>query len=128
MNTPAHALLDLLALGRARARRAGNVAPVAAKSLLPDAPMPVFYPWQYLLGTPEHQIWRIAYRQQEGQLLLDSMSSVNRLHAFSGRNRLFCSNAKASWASLPPSAKNCPDKLWHAYLPEVKLCRILEKE
>ena len=74
MNTPAHALLNLLALGN-REREAA-VAPIIVGSILPDAPMFVFYAWQKLLGVPEQLIWREKYYDPSWQGFFDVFNSL----------------------------------------------------
>ena len=60
MNTPAHAVLNLVLLSRGA--RPAAPAPVLFGALLPDLPMFLFYLWERLLvGLPEREIWSRAY-------------------------------------------------------------------
>lgn len=75
MNTPAHAVVSLLVLGR-RARPE-LAAPIAIGAVLPDAPMLVFYAWQKLLaGAPERVIWSNAYFEPAWQAFFDAFNSL----------------------------------------------------
>lgn len=75
MNTPAHAVVTLLVLGR-RSRPELN-APLAFGAVLPDAPMFVFYLWEKLLaGTPERVIWGSAYFEPTWQAFFDVFNSL----------------------------------------------------
>src|SRR5258706_434314 len=59
MNTPAHAVLNLVLLGATKdARRA---PPVLVGAVLPDLPIVVLYAYERLRGMPEAWIWRTAY-------------------------------------------------------------------
>lgn len=82
MNTPAHALLNLLILARRgkssdqKDNQAAPVVPVVAGSILPDAPMFVFYGWERLAGTPEAVIWRSRYYDPNWQAFFDLFNSL----------------------------------------------------
>jgi len=73
MNTPAHAIVNLL-LFRKRARETHAIA-IVIGSLLPDAPMLVFYLWAKLVGTRENDIWRDAYFDPGWQAVFDAFHS-----------------------------------------------------
>ena len=75
MNTPAHVVVCLAALGGgARRRHAGAIA---AGALLPDLPMFGFYVWQRLwVGLPEAAIWREAYFRDAWQNFFDLFNSI----------------------------------------------------
>jgi len=73
MNTPAHAIVNLL-LFRKRARETHAVA-IIAGALLPDAPMLVFYLWSRLMGMSEHHIWREGYFDPGWQAVFDAFHS-----------------------------------------------------
>lgn len=75
MNTPAHAVLNLLILGRGREPRLA--LPIAIGALLPDVPMLVFYAvHRGVLQTPERIIWSRAYFDPSWQLLFDLFCSL----------------------------------------------------
>lgn len=75
MNTPAHVVVCLAALGGgARRRHAGAIA---AGALVPDLPMFVFYLWQRLwVGLSEMAIWREAYFRDAWQDFFDLFNSI----------------------------------------------------
>jgi len=54
MNTPAHAIINLLIFKRFR-KKYGLAIVVGA--LLPDVPMFVFYAWEKVKGVSENVIW-----------------------------------------------------------------------
>lgn len=75
MNTPAHAVLNLLVLGRKR--RPELLLPIAVGAVLPDLPMLVFYAWEKLvLRTPEGVIWSERYHDLAWQSLFDLFNSL----------------------------------------------------
>ena len=75
MNTPAHAILGLAALGRGR--RPDWNWPILLGSLAPDLPMFGFYLWQRLvLGQPERRIWEAEYFRADWQLFFDLFNSA----------------------------------------------------
>ena len=75
MNTPAHAILNLVLLGRRERRH--RVGPILAGAVLPDLPIFGFYLWQRLaMGLPEAQIWREVYFRESWQNLFDLFNSV----------------------------------------------------
>ncbi len=73
MNTPAHAIINLL-LFRKSARETHAVA-IVAGALLPDAPMLVFYLWARLSGMSERTIWHDGYYDPGWQALFDAFHS-----------------------------------------------------
>jgi len=73
MNTPAHAIINLL-LFRKSIRKTHAVA-IVAGALLPDAPMLVFYVWARLSGMSERTIWRDGYFDPGWQALFDAFHS-----------------------------------------------------
>ncbi len=75
MNTPAHAIFNLLVLSPRR--RTESVIPVAVGSLLPDLPMIWFYfHHKVVLRTSEAIIWTEAYYRPAWQALFDSFNSL----------------------------------------------------
>lgn len=73
MNTPAHALINLLILDRRD--RNDNLLPVAAGSVLPDIPMVVFYLVYRLAGASEAAIWGTYYDNPVWQAVFDAFHS-----------------------------------------------------
>lgn len=75
MNTPAHVVLNALALGRGRGRE--RWLPITAGALLPDLPMVGFYLYQRLvLGSSEAWIWSQAYYAPAWQGFFDLFNSL----------------------------------------------------
>ena len=75
MNTPAHVVLNALALGRAGWKP--HWGAVTAGALVPDLPMFVFYVYQRVwLGTGEHVIWSERYFAPDWQLFFDVFNSL----------------------------------------------------
>ena len=75
MNTPAHVVLNLVALGRNRARF--HWLPVLLGSLLPDLPLFVFYlVTRGILHLPERTIWSTTYFEPAWQLFVDVFNSL----------------------------------------------------
>ena len=75
MNTPGHAVVNLLFLGKRD--RPILFAPVALGAVLPDVPMLVFYVYQKTwLGTPEHTIWSESYYLLGWQAFFDVFHSL----------------------------------------------------
>ncbi len=71
MNTPAHAVLNLLALGR-RGREGADVVPILLGGVLPDVPMFVLYGVEkFVLLTPERIIWTQRYYDPAWQAVID---------------------------------------------------------
>lgn len=75
MNTPAHATLNLLLLGRKN--RPETAVPIVLGAVLPDVPMMVFYAYEKLIqNTPEQVIWSERYHQPGWQALFDVFNSL----------------------------------------------------
>ena len=75
MNTPAHAIANLLLLGRRQDKHAALA--VTAGSLLPDLPILWFYFQEKVLrGTPEMVIWRESYYREGWQVFFDLFNSL----------------------------------------------------
>ena len=75
MNTPAHAVVNLLVLARGGSPRIQLV--VTAGALLPDAPMFVFYFVERLIRkTPEVVIWSQSYYRESWQIFFDFFNSA----------------------------------------------------
>ncbi len=75
MNTPAHVVLNLVALGRDRSRF--HWLPVLLGGLLPDLPIFVFYlAARGILRLPEHTIWSATYFEPSWQLFFDVFNSL----------------------------------------------------
>ena len=87
MNTPAHAVLNLLVLGRQERRAV--LAPIALGAVVPDLPMVWFYFREKVLrGTPEAVIWSDSYFAAGWQRLFDLFNSLP----------LIALGAAAAWA------------------------------
>ena len=74
MNTPAHAVINLLLMSRDASH--GRAAAVVAGALIPDLAIMLFYAWHALLGTPESVIWSQEYYRPFWQGLIDSLNSI----------------------------------------------------
>lgn len=75
VNTQAHATLNLALLGTGAGP--GHVLPVLAGSVLPDAPMFVFYAWQKLaVGASEQEIWGSLFFEARWQDFFDVFNSL----------------------------------------------------
>ncbi len=74
MNTPAHAVLNLLLLARDGSHR--QSAAVVTGAILPDLAIVVFYAWHLLLGTPESEIWSREYFRPAWQAWIDAFNSI----------------------------------------------------
>lgn len=75
MNTPAHVVLNALALGHARWRP--HWGAITAGALLPDLPMFGFYLYQRVwLGTAERAIWSARYFDPDWQTFFDVFNSL----------------------------------------------------
>ena len=75
MNTPGHAVINLLFLGK---RERGSLfAPVVFGAVLPDLPMFVFYAYEKSwLKTPERAIWAESYHDLGWQAFFDVFNSL----------------------------------------------------
>lgn len=75
MNTPGHAVVNLLLLGKRD--RPNLFAPIALGSIVPDLPMLLFYFHQKVwLATPEHTIWSESYYLAGWQAFFDLVHSL----------------------------------------------------
>ncbi|MBA2492900.1 MAG: hypothetical protein H0V34_14845 [Gammaproteobacteria bacterium] len=79
MNTPAHAVINWLILGRGD--RPELAVPIVAGSLLPDLSMIVFYIYLKALGTQESVIWSVHYHQRQWQAFFDVFNSIHLILA-----------------------------------------------
>ncbi len=74
LNTPAHIVFGLAALGPGRA--ATYPLAIAVGAVLPDLAMMFFYAWHKLLGTAEDAIWSYHYFEASWQALFDLCNSI----------------------------------------------------
>lgn len=75
MNTPAHAVFNLIVLGRKN--HPEDLTPIAFGAVLPDMPMVLFYSvHKVILGTPEMVIWTEAYHSPGWQVFFDLLNSL----------------------------------------------------
>jgi hypothetical protein len=75
MNTPAHAIVNLLLLGRKKAWRTQLIIIIGA--VIPDIPIVIFYIYKKLIQSmPEHHIWTEAYYQKGWQIFIDLFNSI----------------------------------------------------
>jgi hypothetical protein len=75
VNTPAHAVANLLILGRRERPRA--VLPIALGAMVPDLPLVVFYAFEKLvMGSPEWLIWGLKYHLPGWQVVFDATHSL----------------------------------------------------
>lgn len=74
MNTPAHALINLLLLSRKPDHR--STAAIITGAVIPDLVIVLFYAWHKLLGTDESQIWAVEYYRPLWQVWFDSFHSI----------------------------------------------------
>lgn len=75
MNTPGHAVVNLLILGKRD--RPSLFVPIALGAILPDLPMWLFYAYQKVwLGTPERMIWSESYYLAGWQAFFDVFNSL----------------------------------------------------
>lgn len=119
MNTPAHAVANLLVLGRRN--RTQEVMPIVSGALLPDAPMLVFYAWQKLAAVSEAVIWSQAYHAPRWQAFFDLFNSlplialaliVARLAAAPRWTSFFASMGLHALADLPLHNGDAHRHLW----------------
>ncbi len=73
MNTPAHAIVNLLLFGKNKRERHAVIIIIGA--LLPDLPMLLFYLQAKWRGLRELEIWRHAYFTDGWQALFDTFHS-----------------------------------------------------
>ena len=74
MNTPAHALINLVVLNRNPSH--AKTGAIVGGAILPDLVIIVFYGWHLWLGTPETQIWSVEYYRPAWQAWIDSFNSI----------------------------------------------------
>ena len=75
MNTPSHVVYALVLLGRPA--RPELLAPIAIGSLVPDAPMFVFYGVErWLHGRPPSWLWSVGYFEPGWQSFFDLFNSL----------------------------------------------------
>ena len=75
MTTPAHAVLNLLVLGRKESAHLQGA--IIAGAVVPDVPMFLFYFYEKVIrGTPEWTIWTHTYFQDNWQNFFDLFNSL----------------------------------------------------
>ncbi|MDJ0779071.1 MAG: hypothetical protein QNJ85_14480 [Gammaproteobacteria bacterium] len=74
MNTPAHAMVNLVLLARAPGHR--KTGAIVLGALVPDLVIILFYAWHLLRGTSERQIWAIEYYRPWWQNWIDTFNSI----------------------------------------------------
>ncbi len=75
MNTPAHTVFNLLLMGRRIQPQL--IVPITIGSVLPDAPMFVFYFWEkHIMDRPEKWIWSSGYHDPSWQAFFDLFNSI----------------------------------------------------
>lgn len=74
MNTPAHAIINLLVLSRNPSH--AKTASIIGGALLPDLVIVAFYAWHLMLGTAETQIWSVEYHRPLWQAWIDCFNSI----------------------------------------------------
>jgi len=75
MNTPGHAVVNLVLLGDGRS--GDRHLPVGIGALLPDAPMAVFWVHASLVqGLPQSAVWSEAYFRPEWRMVFDAFHSI----------------------------------------------------
>jgi hypothetical protein len=74
MNTPAHAVINLLILSRGCGHR--HSAAIVGGALIPDIAIILFYAWHLALGTAEAEIWSLEYYRPLWQGWIDSFNSI----------------------------------------------------
>jgi len=73
MNTPAHAIINLLLMGRQHREKHGLA--IVAGALIPDAPMLLFYIWEKFQSISERVIWGELYHQPAWQAFFNAFHS-----------------------------------------------------
>jgi len=73
MNTPAHAIINLLLFGK-KHRKTHSVA-IVLGALIPDLPMLLFYIWEKIQGVSERVIWGDLYHQAAWQDFFNAFHS-----------------------------------------------------
>ena len=74
MNTPAHAIVNLLILSRNPAHK--KTLAIISGAIIPDLVIIVFYAWHLFIGTAEEQIWSLEYYSPFWQAWIDSFNSI----------------------------------------------------
>jgi len=74
VNTPAHIVFSLAALGPTRA--GSYPLAIVAGALIPDLAMIFFYAWHKLTGATETAIWSQHYFQEGWQMVFDIPNSI----------------------------------------------------
>ena len=74
MNTPAHAIINLLILSRNPTQK--KTVAIISGAVIPDLVIIVFYAWHLLIGTAEQQIWSVEYYNPVWQAWIDSFNSI----------------------------------------------------
>lgn len=75
MNTPSHAILNLLLLGQGQSM--ASALPITLGAILPDVPIFVFYAWaKGVRRQPERQIWRTTYYHPFWQDMVAGFHSI----------------------------------------------------
>jgi hypothetical protein len=82
VNTPAHAVLNLVLLGATKEPR--RAPPVLVGAVLPDLPIVVLYAYERLRGMSEVWIWRTAYYDPRWQAVIDALHSFPLILAVLG--------------------------------------------
>ena len=75
MTTPAHAVVNLLVLGRQKTPKLQGA--IIGGAIIPDIPMFLFYFFEKVgKGTPEWTIWTQTYFEQRWQTFFDLFNSL----------------------------------------------------
>jgi hypothetical protein len=74
MNTPAHAVFNLVLLGQKKQPQWNPL--IIWGAVIPDLAMFGFYLWMKLTDVPESQIWQVEYFSPTWQLLFDLFHSI----------------------------------------------------
>ena len=74
MNTPAHAIINLLILSRNPTHQKTTAIVIGA--IIPDLVIMVFYAWHLLVGTAEQEVWSVEYYSPVWQGWIDSFNSI----------------------------------------------------
>jgi len=94
MNTPAHAIVNLLLFSKTKRERYPLAIIIGA--VLPDLPMFVFYVWSRLSGHAERYIWKSGYFEPGWQAVFDAFHSFPLLVAA----WFVCWHLKKTWLSV----------------------------
>ena len=74
MNTPAHAIINLLILSRNPTHK--KTAVIISGAVIPDLVIIAFYAWHSVIGTAEQQIWSVEYYDPIWQAFIDSFKKI----------------------------------------------------